>query len=216
MSKNHTAIIKTRDALLDVKGLSAEACGVYFKFWMLHHLHGEPLPPKEEKKPRDEWDEWFRDALDMKNVRTWRRSRDELLAKARIREDADGRLYIGRTKRDLKDKKRWNGATDDGQPSLDLQPPTARPAPSNDDDDAQVAVGNPVDAVGEPAASTEVRANIDRTSPDVRPKLPAKWLIFHETRPLYSYSQSNSLHEFVVAVPFAAARARDGPQALRA
>jgi hypothetical protein len=35
---------------------------------------------------------------DMKNVRTWRRARDELLKKARIRVPHDGRLYIGRFK----------------------------------------------------------------------------------------------------------------------
>ena len=37
--------VKPRDLLVDVKGLTADAISAYVKFWMHHHLHGEPLPP---------------------------------------------------------------------------------------------------------------------------------------------------------------------------
>jgi hypothetical protein len=69
-SKAFVIPVMARDALHDMKGLSLEAKGALFSFWMLHEMHREPLPPREEKRPRDEWDEWFRDKLDLKNVRT--------------------------------------------------------------------------------------------------------------------------------------------------
>lgn len=192
--KNFNIDVKPRDLLVDVKGLSADAGFAYLKFWMHHHLHGEPLPPAEEDVP--DQDEYFRDLLDMKNVRTWRRARTELLKKARLRLTEDGRLYIGRTMRDLAKRKE-------------------RKSPSDDDDGKGGNGGNQprlpftvvdntvdkrVDAPGKAAESGEVRPNIERSSPEVRQNRAPKSLISHETRCTPSYSSPfDEDHEVVVA-----------------
>lgn len=212
--------VKPRDVLVDIKGLPDYATNAYIRFWMLHALHGEPLPPREEKKPREEWDAWFRDKLDMKNVRTWIKARDELLRLAKIRMTDDGRLYIGRTMRDAEkrrggDVSKWSGEPDP-QGALELggahwaqsAEGRARHAPP-----VHEPVEQAVDDAGERATSAEVPPNFARTSADVRPIWLSKPLIFHERRASYSYSWSRSDHEVVAAVPFAAARARDGPPA---
>lgn len=203
--KNFAIDVKPRDALLDVRGLSPEATGIFFKFWMLHHLHGEPLPPREEQRPPSEWDEWFRDELDLKNVRSWRRIRDELLTKARLRQAPDGRLYMGRTRRELMAKQRWNGPAEDDE---------------NDQragmSDPQETVEKPVEVAGmepeQPDTSADVRANIDRSSPDHRPNRPCKPLITHGIGGVLSYSDSNSNHDQVAAAESGhRARARGDP-----
>jgi len=210
-SKAFVLPVKLRDALLDIKGLSPEAKGGYTQFWYVHEMYRQPLPPREEKLPPSEWDEWFRDQLDLKNVRTWRRIRDELLAKARIRRDDDGRLYIGRTMRAVAEKRgedqgKWGGET--VEPRLDLQ--GVHPAQIRDK-----PVGQPVEGAGQLPTSGEVRAMIGQTSPDVRPILVFKPLIRLEREPSLSNSKSKS-HEFVAAVPFAAPRARGDPTAVQA
>jgi hypothetical protein len=48
--------VKPRDVLADVHDVSDSAGLAYLKFWMHHALHGEPLPPRDVKKPRSEWD----------------------------------------------------------------------------------------------------------------------------------------------------------------
>ncbi len=208
--------VKLRDALLDLKGLSPEAKGIFQTFWYTHEMYREPLPPREFKGGRGEWDEWFRDKMDLKNVRTWRRIRDELLAHSKIRQADDGRLYIGRTMRAIEEKRGGDPAlwgADSDQGSFDLQGVHAAQRRAVEGEKvAQAAVDQPVESGGENPGSGEVRAMIGQSSVDHRPMLDFNPLIFHETRALYSYSKSKSLHEVVVAVPFVAARARDGPR----
>ncbi len=223
--KNFNINVKPRDVLVDIKGLSAGAVLAFLRFWMHHHLHGEPLPPAEEKVA--DVDEYFRELLDMKNVRTWRKARDELLAKARLRQMPDGRFYIGRTMRDAgypvpdddKDKGGGDsgsqgGGNSGGQGSLPLMRVVGG------------AVGKPVDGAGKAAASDEVRpniatssgevpSNIERSSPDVAHQpvdITRNWV-----RPFIVSSTSTPFdHEVVVAVPFGAARARGDPATARA
>lgn len=222
--KNFNINVKPRDVLVDIKGLSAGAVLAFLRFWMHHHLHGEPLPPAEERV--ENVDEYFRELLDMKNVRTWRIARDELLAKARIRQMPDGRFYIGRTMReagypvpdDDKDKggsdPEAQGGGNGGQGSLPLMRVVGG------------SVGKPVDGAGKVATSEEVRpniatssaevpSNIDASSPDVALQpvdIPRNW-----GRPFrVSFSSTPFNHEVVAAVPFGAARARGDPEAVRA
>ncbi len=206
--KNFAITVNPRDVMVDMKGVSEKATKAYLHFWMLHSLHGEPLPPREEKLPRDEWDSWFRDKLDMKNVRTWFRARDELLSLGKIRQADDGRLYIGRTMRDAEkrrggDPSKWTGG-DDPQGKLCLEGVHC----------AQLPRDKRVDEPGEIAESVEVTSKIERTSRDVPPKFPFKSLILFDWRPALSYSNSYS-HEVVAVIPFAAARARGDPGSLR-
>ncbi len=217
-SKTFVIGVKPRDVLVDIKGLPDYATNAYLRFWMLHALHGEPLPPREEKKPREEWDAWFRDKLDMKNVRTWIKARDELLRLSKIRMTDDGRLYIGRTMRDAEkrrggDASKWGGPAD---PQGNLELVGVHWAQTAAGRAVHGPVDSPVDAPGEPDTSPEVRPNFGRTSGDVRPILLPKPLIFHERRPAYSCSWSKSDHESVAAIPFGSARARAGPAWARA
>jgi hypothetical protein len=232
--KNFCIGVYPRDLLADIKGLSADAGFAYVKFWMHHHLHGEPLPPAEEHVP--DQDEYFRDLLDMKNVRTWRRARDELVKKARLRLTEDGRFYIGRTMRDLarrNDRKMApgddddhgsgsdNGSTGGGQSRLPFS------VVSNDVD----RPGKPVDRPGKAAesgevrpnigqSSGEVRSNIERSSGEVRPNRRGKSLILPESRGALSCSSlfysSHFNHEVVVAGTRFPARARGDPPTVRA
>jgi len=187
--KNFNANVKPRDALLDMKGLSPATGFAYFKFWMHHHLHGEPLPPREESVA--DTDEYFRDLLDMKNVRTWRKARDELVAKARIRVTEDGRFYMRRTMREVgREDGPWDvedesdegqgggggpqgggaarGAAGGPQGSLPLRvvaAPEAGAAPVDG------SVDEPVDGAGELATSRDVCPNIGGSSGDVCPNI---------------------------------------------
>lgn len=222
--KNFNINVKPRDVLVDIKGLSAGAVLAFLRFWMHHHLHGEPLPPAEERV--ENVDEYFRELLDMKNVRTWRIARDELLAKARIRQTPDGRFYIGRTMREVggvaPDDDEDEGGSDSGtqgggngrQGSLPLMRVVGG------------SVGKPVDGVGKVATSEEVRpniatssgevpSNIDGSSPDVAIQpvdIQRNWV-----RPFIVSSSSTPFdHEVVVAVPFGTARARGDPATARA
>lgn len=199
-SKAFVLPVKLRDALVDLKGLSLEARGAFTTFWYLHEMARQPLPPREEKIPPAEWDEWFRDQLDMKNIRTWRRVRDELLAKARIRQADDGRLYIGRTMRAVAEKRGEDPSVyggDTPQRSLDLQ--GAHHAQRRGD--------KPVDAPVQFPASPEVQPIIGQTSPDVRPIFVFNPLKFLKTGPALSYSKSKS-HEVVAVIGAVAARGR--------
>ncbi len=214
-SKAFVVPVLARDTLLDTSDLTLEGAGALFRFWMLHEMHREPLPPREEKKPVAEWDEWFRDKLFLKNVRTWRRVRDELLEKAKIRRADDGRLYIGRTMRAVEKKRggdpaRWGGESD--QASLDLQGVHAAQLPRESVD---IPVDDAVDAAGEVAGSGDVRPNIGQTSGDVRPIRLPKPLIYRRIVPPLSYSKSQSSHELAAAL-MASPRARGDPAALRA
>lgn len=219
-SKTFNINVKPRDVLVDLKGVSPAATNAYIRFWMLHALHGEPLPPREEKIGRDEWDAWFRDKLDMKNVRSWITPRDELIALGKIRVADDGRLYIGRTMRDAEkrrggDPSRWDGEGDDDQGALDLQGVHPAQRQRGTADGAQKVVEKPVEQPGEILISGEVRPKFGQTSPDVRPTWRPKCLIFHGTWAVSSCSESKSIHEFVV-VSHRYPRARGDPASLQA
>lgn len=226
--KNFNINVKPRDLLVDMKGLSADAGFAFVKFWMHHHLHGEPLPPREEKL--DDVDEYFRDLLDMKNVKTWRRARDELVAKARIRMTDDGRYYIGRTMRELGDDGEepseggeepssgaagaGGGESGAGQTVLPLRRVAAPVGKSVDD---------PVDDAGQPAASPEVRVKFGRSSGEVCPKFgrssgevafqPIDSIGFRVPPFMFSSTPSLFNHEFVAAL-MAPPRARGDPPAV--
>lgn len=226
--KNFNINVKPRDVLVDIKGLSAGAVLAFLRFWMHHHLHGEPLPPAEERV--EDVDEYFRELLDMKNVRTWRKARDELLAKARIRQTPDGRFYIGRTMRELggvaPDDDENEGGNDTGaqgggnggQGRLPLMR-VVRSAVGKPVDDAVDGAGKAATSAEVPSnfatSSGEVPPNIDGSSPDVAIQpvdIQRNWV-----RPFIVSSSSTPFdHEVVVAVPFGAARARGDPATVRA
>jgi len=220
-TKTFVIAVKPRDVLVDLKGLPDFATNAYMRFWMLHALHGEPLPPREEKKPREEWDAWFRDKLDMKNVRTWIKARDELLRLAKIRMTDDGRLYIARTMREAErrrggDESKWGGDSDQGGFEFTgvhwAQTPEGRAehGPSVDD-----PVEKTVDVPGKLATSAEDRPNFARTSPEDRPIWLSNPLILRGRADSSSYSYSKSDHE-VVVVRLGAPRARGDPLRLSA
>ena len=217
--KNFNINVKPRDVLVDIKGLSEGAVAAFLKFWMHHHLHGEPLPPAEERV--DDVDEYFRDLLDMKNVRTWRKARDELVAKARIRMTTEGRYYIGRTMREVggvePDDDEDDGGADQGgggQGSLSLT--VVRNSVDELVDDMGQAAGSPDGCPNIATSSGEVPPNIERSSSDVGGQV----IDFQENRGrpfMFSSTPSPSSHA-VVAVTESRCRAgaRDGPGAIRA
>ncbi|WP_425065603.1 hypothetical protein [Reyranella sp.] len=227
--KNFNANVKCRDLLIDLQGLSDGAAAAFMKFWMHHHLHGVPLPPREEQV--DDVDEYFRDLLGMKNVRTWRKARDELVGKARLRVTDEGRFYMRRTMRevgreagpwDLEDDDNGSesgggggqqggtvgGASAGGQGRLPLMRVVSK------------SVDQPVDEAGQAATLGDVCPNIDGSSADVCPNIERcsadvaiqpihikrKWV-----RPfIVSSSPSPFDHEFAAAL-MAPPRARGDP-----
>lgn len=227
--KNFNANVKCRDALLDMKGLSPDAGFAYFKFWMHHHLHGVPLPPREEQV--EDADEYFRDLLDMKNVRTWRKARDELLAKARIRITDDGRFYMRRTMREVgREDGPWDvegdddggsetgggGATGGGEGGRQSSLPLMRVVGKS--------VDQPGDGLGQAAGSGDVSPNIEGSSGDVCPNIgrssaDVAGQVLDITRnrggPFIVFSLPSPLiHEVVVAESRFSARARGDPGGL--
>lgn len=222
--KNFNINVKPRDLLVDVKGLSADAGFAYVKFWMHHHLHGEPLPPREERI--DDVDEYFRDLLDMKNVKTWRRARDELVAKARIRVTEDGRYYIGRTMRELADDEEPSdgGAEpgDQGAGGAQRALPLMRVVAGLASAPVDGSVGNPVDGAGQPSGSGEVHPKFERSSGEVRANFDRSSgevafqpidIIGFRVPPFMFFSLPSPLdHEVVVAESRFSARARGDPR----
>lgn len=153
-----------------VKGFSDATIGIYIRLINLMRVEGGPLPPRRLTLSCDEFDEWIRDKLNMKNVRTWRKAKAELLADPdKLVLLPDGRVANPRTERDVA-----------------AQRPSGRakePADDDDDDDDSGeggaggqgglrlvggSVGNPVDspvnAPGKAAQSTEVPAKIGGSS----------------------------------------------------
>lgn len=229
--KNFNANVKCRDALLDMKGLSPDAGFAYFKFWMHHHLHGVPLPPREEQV--DDVDEYFRDLLDMKNVRTWRKARDELVAKARIRVTDDGRFYMRRTMREVgREDGPWDlEDEDDGSESGGGGAPGGEGAGGRQSSlplmrVVSKSVDQPVDGPGRAATSGDVSPNIGGSSADVCPNIrrcsaevAGQPLDITRNRggPFIVFSLPSPLdHEVVVAESRFSARARGDPSGLGA
>ncbi len=213
--KNFNINVKPRDVLVDVKGLSADAGFAYLKFWMHHHLHGEPLPPREEQV--EDFDEYFRDLLDMKNVRTWRKARDELVKKARLRVTEDGRLYIGRTMREVGKAETPEGS-DSGGDSGGGQPRLPFTVVRNSGDEPGGRPGKVATSADVPPnieqCSGEVRPNIGRSSADVARQpidLKRNWV-----RPFRVFFPSIPFDSEVVAALMDPPRARGDPATLRA
>lgn len=215
-TKTFNINVKPRDVLVELKGVKPGPANAYIRFWMLHALHGEPLPPREEKIDRDEWDEWFRDKLDFKNVRSWIGARDELLRLAKIRQADDGRLYIGRTMRAVEEKRggdpsKWGGDSDQGRLCLEGVHAAQRRGVAQPPEDK--VVDKPVESAGEDRQSVDVCPNIGRSSAEVRPIRLLKPLIFNGSRGRSSLQVPSLFMSVVAAVPFGAPRARGDPAA---
>jgi hypothetical protein len=145
-----------------VKGLHPSVVGIYIMLINLMRVEGGPLPPRKLKKRRDEFDEWIRDKLGLKNVKTWLNAKRVLLGDPdKLVELPDGRVANPRTERDRAPKSQQGGG---GQGSLPLR------AVSNDVDDR--GTGGE-----EAAASPEVRQNFQGTSEEVLPIGRSKPLI---------------------------------------
>ncbi|WP_428673683.1 hypothetical protein [Reyranella sp.] len=199
-----------------VKGLPDEVVGVYIKLINLMRVEAGPLPPRRLKMARTEFDEWIRDKLGHKNVRTWLRAKRVLLADPdKLIELPDGRVANPRTERDVatkraKDGSGGGGAADD-QNVLPFDrvaaPPVDRPVDSPVDDEGE--------AREKPAASGEVRAKFDRTSGEVRSIRASNPLKSHDFRCASPYPYIRIPLRAVVA-DHRYPRARGDPAGLRA
>jgi len=193
-----------------VKGFKPATIGIYIMLINLMRVEGGPLPPRRLKLPRDGFDEWIRDKLNLKNVKTWLNAKAELLGDPdKLVEMADGRVANPRTERDVAGKKtggqepgeQSGGGAGGGQTHLQL---------------VGSAVDGPVHERGEAAASPEVIENIRGSSaevPSIGRRKPLK------SRAIGCASPSPcipvSLHE-VAAALMVAPRARGDPATLRA
>ncbi len=157
-----------------VKGLPDEVVGQYVKLINLMRIEGGPLPPRKLRLPRSGFDEWIRDKLGHKNIRTWLRAKRILLGDPdKLVELPDGRIANPRTERDLAERRARRRDDDDqgndgngggAQGNLPLR------VVRNDVDES-------VEQGGEVAASGDDRANFDRSSGEVRSIGCAKPLI---------------------------------------
>jgi len=179
-----------QDFMSGVVGMPDEVVGVYIKLINLMHMYEGPLPPKSARQAPSEFDEWVRDKLGHKNIRTWRRAKRLLLADAdKLVEMPDGRIINPRVARDLAKRASngqrppeeeqggggggsggGSGGAGGGQGKLPLR-----------------VVDNPVEPEGQAAASGDDRANIGRCSGDVRSMRDRKSLKSRESPSLYPY-----------------------------
>lgn len=193
-----------------VKGFSPATIGIYVMLINLMRVEQGPLPPRRLRKRRDEMDEWIRDKLGLKNVKTWLKAKAELLDDPdKLVELPDGRVANPRTERDLAGKRKpedggsgeSGGGDGGGQQTLRL---------------VGKGVDEPVRDAGERAASPEVIEKIGGSFAEVPAMGAAKPLIL---RAIGCASPSPcipvSLHE-VAAVMVIAARARGDPASFRA
>lgn len=189
-----------------VKGLDDRLVGVYIKLINLMRIEGGPLPPRKLRLHRSEFDEWIRDKLGHKNIRTWLRAKRELLADPdKLVELPDGRIVNPRTERDVQAKRPKGGEGDGGAGEQNVLP-FDRPTAVVDN-----PVGDAGEEPGEAAISVDDRANIDRSSADVRSIRASKPLKSHHSRCAFPYPYIRIPHE-VVAAAGTRFRARDGPQ----
>lgn len=193
-----------------VKGVPDDVVGVYIKLINLMRIEGGPLPPRKLRLPRSGFDEWIRDKLGHKNVKTWRRAKRVLLGDPdKLVELPDGRVANPRTERDVAGQRRRDDNDDEqgggnGQGNLRLVPPVDH------------AVDDRVDEPGEAAASGELRLNFARSSPEVQAIGRNKPLELHAIGCALPYPCIPiSLHELQLPSPVAA-RARGDPQPVRA
>lgn len=148
-----------------VKGLHPSVVGIYIMLINLMRVERGPLPPRKLRLPRAGFDEWIRDKLGLKNVKTWLNAKRVLLADPdKLVELPDGRVANPRTERECAPKSRQSGG---GQGSLPLRP-----------------VSNDVDEPGtdgeEATASPELPQNFQGSSEEVLPIGRAKPLISAE------------------------------------
>jgi hypothetical protein len=188
-----------------VKGFTPATIGIYVMLINLMRVEGGPLPPRRLKKPRDEFDEWIRDKLNLKNVKTWLKAKAELLADPdKLVELPDGRVANPRTERDMAKRGGGSGDSGDGQNVL----PFDRAVDASVDD----SVGD----AGERVASTEVIDNFRGSSANdlqIRARKPLKSLNLRCALP---YPYIHIPHEAVVAASTVAVRARGDPTTVRA
>lgn len=202
-----------QDFLTGIVGMDDAVVGVYMKLISLMHVYEGPLPPRSTKLARGEFDEWLRDKLGHKNVRTWLRAKRLLLADPdKLIELPDGRIINPRVARDL-DRRRaaqrernGGGGQDQGggsQGALTLVPPVDR------------AVDEGVERAGEVTASGDDRANIARSSGDVRSIRRSNPLMQWESRAVFPYPCIHIPHE-IAAAGTRFPRARGDPHQARA
>lgn len=198
-----------QDFLGGVVGLPDDVVGVYVKLIALMHVYEGPLPPRTTRMARAEFDDWVRDKLGHKNIRTWLKAKRVLLADPdKLVELPDGRIINPRVARDLEARRprgegqgggeKGGSGPKDGQGALPFRV-------------VDSPVDNPVEPPGKAAASGDDRPNIGQSSADVRPIRARKSLILPESRYLYPYPVSRIPHEVVVAESRFRARARGDP-----
>lgn len=209
-----------------VKGFSLATIGIYVMLINLMRVEQGPLPPRHIRKPRDEMDEWIRDKLGLKNVKTWLKAKAELLADPdKLVELPDGRVANPRTERDLAGKKKGDdesgrgggGERGGGQNVLPFERAAADDAAGDAGGDAvDGPVDDAVDGPGEAAASTEVPRNFCKTSAEV-PSIGRRKSLILRTIGCVSPNPCIpvSLHE-VAAALMVAPRARGDPHRARA
>lgn len=195
-----------QDFLGGVVGLPDDVVGVYVKLIALMHVYEGPLPPRTTRMARSEVDDWVRDKLGHKNIRTWLKAKRVLLADPdKLVELPDGRIINPRVARDL-EARRPRG--DQGQGGGEKGGSGQGSLPFRVVDNA---VDNPVEPPGQAATSGDDRSIIGQSSADVRPIRARKPLILPESRYLYPYPVSRIPHEVVVAGTRFRARARGDP-----
>ena len=187
-----------------VKGFAPATIGIYVMLINLMRVEGGPLPPRRLKKPRDEFDEWIRDKLNLKNVKTWLKAKRELLADPdKLVELPDGRIANPRTERDM--ARRGGGQGGDSGDEGDGQ--NVLPFDRSVDE----AVDGPVDQPGEQVASTEVIDNFRGSSANDLRMRASKPLKSFNVRCALPYPYIHIPHEAVAVIGTVAARARGDP-----
>ncbi len=198
-----------------VKGLHPSVVGVYIMLINLMRVEGGVLPPRHIKMPHSGYDEWIRDKLGFKNVKTWLKAKRVLLADSdKLVELPDGRVANPRTERDVAAKrpKDGNGGAGGEENVLPFDRASAVGPVGKSGDD----VGdNDGETREKPAASSEVRKNFRKTSCEVlkiRASKPLKSPDFRCALP-YPYIRI-PLQVAAVGVPLP--RARGDPAAAQA
>lgn len=209
-----------QDFMSGVVGLDDATVGVYIKLINLMHMYEGPLPPRSARLHRDEFDEWLRDKLGHKNIRTWLRAKRVLLGDPdKLLELPDGRIVNPRVQRDLAKRMQrppseggggegeqgggnGGGQGGGGQRSLPFQVV---------DGGVDKPVGKDGETPGQAAVRGNDRPNIEQSSADVRSIRAANPLKSPGSRCVYPYPYTLiPLQVAVVGTRFRA-RARGDP-----
>lgn len=209
-----------QDFMSGVVGLDDATIGVYIKLINLMHMYEGPLPPRSARLHRNEFDDWLRDKLGHKNVRTWLRAKRILLADPdKLLEQPDGRIVNPRVMRDLAKRsqrppadgggegEQGGGSGAGGQGGLPF---------GVIDGGVHKSVDRDGETPGRPAVRGNDRPNIGRSSADHRAIRAAKPLKSPNFRCVYPYPYTLiPLQVAVVGTRFRA-RARGDPPSTRA